>query len=82
MSNNLTKTNTKIKNRIFMKGNGLHNNAEIMYRQKGFIHHYIGEEMEENEFVDALENIKDLINEYEALNFNINKEESSKEKID
>ncbi len=39
-----------------------------MFKKRGFIHHYISEGMEENEFLESFENIKDLLNEYESLN--------------
>ena len=48
--------------------NGILNNSEKMLRKKGFIHHFIGEGLEEGNFINALENIKDLNNEYEEIN--------------
>ena len=50
--------------------NEINNKSEIMFRKKGFIHHYIREGLDEAEVIDALNNYKDLINEYELLNSN------------
>ncbi|XP_055636817.1 tubulin beta chain-like [Toxorhynchites rutilus septentrionalis] len=37
-----------------------------MFRRKAFLHWYIGEGMEEREFTDAEQGLRELVNEYEA----------------
>ena len=55
-----------------------------MFKKRGFVHHYIGEGQEEFEFVSALENVKDLVNQYKDLendyNNNIGEEEEENDK--
>lgn len=36
----------------------------LMYSKRAFVHHYVGEGMEEGEFKSALQNIKALSNDY------------------
>jgi len=70
MSNTYTKTK--------IKTTGFTNQAEKMFKKRGFVHHYIGEGQEEYEFVNAIENVKDLVNQYKELENdynNINEEE-------
>ncbi len=75
MSNTYTKTKTTT---------GIANKAEKMFKKRGFVHHYIGEGQEEFEFVSALENVKDLVNQYKDLendyNNNIGEEEEENDK--
>ena len=57
-----------------------------MFKKRGFVHHYIGEGQEEFEFVSALENVKDLVNQYKDLenddnNIGEEEEENDKENI-
>ncbi|XP_012143991.2 tubulin alpha-1C chain isoform X2 [Megachile rotundata] len=40
---------------------------DLMYRKKAFVHHYIGEGMEESTFQDALENVAALIDDYKEV---------------
>lgn len=46
--------------------NRLLNQFGIMYRRKAFLHWYTGEGMEEKEFVDAEQSLRELIQEYES----------------
>ena len=48
--------------------NEIKNKSEIMFRKKCFIHHYIREGLDEAEVIEALNNNRNLINEYESLN--------------
>jgi tubulin beta len=36
-----------------------------MYKRKAFLHWYTGEGMDENDFIDAESNLRDLISEYQ-----------------
>ena len=80
MSNIKTKTNTS---KCYLNLNKKENftKAEIMFKKRAFIHHYIGEGLEEAELVNALDNIRDLKNEYEAID-NDFVDESKKEDIE
>ena len=65
---------TKIENEKKRKDN-LHkkiheNKTEIMFRKRCFIHHYISQKINENEFTFAIRDNRDLIQEYESLNNN------------
>lgn len=40
---------------------------ELMYKKRAFVHHYVGEGMEEGEFTSALENVKALSNDYKEM---------------
>lgn len=39
----------------------------LMYAKRAFVHHYVGEGMEEREFKNALHNIKALSNDYKEM---------------
>lgn len=39
----------------------------LMYAKRAFVHHYIGEGLEEGEFTNALYNIKALSNDYREM---------------
>lgn len=39
----------------------------IMYQTRAFVHHYVAEGMEEAEFVDALEDIEALVEDYKEV---------------
>lgn len=39
----------------------------LMYAERAFVHHYVGEGLEEGEFKNALLNIKALSNDYKEL---------------
>ena len=47
---------------------GIHKQFVAMLPRKAFLHWYIGEGMDEQEFVEAESNMKDLISEYELCN--------------
>ena len=47
-------TSTTLKYKKNLKKNGNFNMAEKMYRKKGFIHHFIGEGLDEGEFIILL----------------------------
>ena len=68
ISKNDIKMINKKDSKYYSAQNKIINNADIMFKKRGFIHHYISEGMEENEFLESFENIKDLLNEYESLN--------------
>ena len=72
MSNTYTKTK--------IKTTGFTNQAEKMFKKRGFVHHYIGEGQEEYEFVNAIENVKDLENDYNNINEE-EEEENDKENV-
>ncbi|KAK0163312.1 hypothetical protein PV327_007009 [Microctonus hyperodae] len=40
---------------------------KLMFRKKAFLHHYIGEGMEESQFVEAQEDIQTLIRDYQEV---------------
>ncbi|CAH0556724.1 unnamed protein product [Brassicogethes aeneus] len=40
---------------------------EMMYKKRAFFHHYIGEGLEEGQFSEARENLKDLILDYKEV---------------
>ena len=50
-----------------------------MLPRKAFLHWYIGEGMNENEFVEAESNMRDLISEYEQLQVSSEKEQRQEE---
>ena len=68
ISKNDIKMINKKDSKYYSTQNKIINNADIMFKKRGLIHQYINEGMEENEFLESLENIKDLLNEYESLN--------------
>lgn len=39
----------------------------LMYAKRAFVHHYVGEGLEEGEFSNALQNIKALSNDYKEV---------------
>jgi tubulin alpha len=39
----------------------------LMYAKRAFVHHYVGEGLEEGEFKNALQNIKALSNDYKEM---------------
>lgn len=45
----------------------INNKFSLMFRKRAFVHHYVGEGMEEKEFVDAQENLKALENDYKHV---------------
>lgn len=47
---------------------GIHKQFITMLPRKAFLHWYIGEGMDEQEFIEAESNMKDLISEYEQCN--------------
>ncbi|KAL7722849.1 Tubulin alpha chain [Entamoeba marina] len=49
---------------VFQKVN---QNFDMMYAKRAFVHHYVGEGMEENEFTDAREDLYELEVEYANL---------------
>lgn len=38
-----------------------------MYAKRAFVHHYVGEGLEEGEFTNAIRNIKALSNDYREV---------------
>lgn len=57
-------SNATVINRAWKKVN---KDAEMMYKKKAFLHHYVAEGMEESQFEDALENISTLIEDYNEV---------------
>jgi tubulin beta len=49
-----------------------------MFRRKAFLHWYIGEGMDETEFIECESNINDLISEYESYQFTTIEEKGMK----
>lgn len=39
----------------------------LMYSKRAFVHHYVGEGLEEGEFTSALKNVKALVNDYNEM---------------
>lgn len=39
----------------------------LMYAKRAFVHHYVGEGLEEGEFTNAIRNIKALSNDYREV---------------
>lgn len=39
----------------------------LMYAKRAFVHHYVGEGMEEGEFTSAYKNIRALSNDYKEM---------------
>lgn len=39
----------------------------LMYSKRAFVHHYVGEGLEEGEFKNSLHNIKALSNDYKEM---------------
>ena len=72
MSSTSTKTKVKTNKKLSNKS-GIYNRAETMFKKKCFIHHFIGEGLEEGEFVNALDNVKNLQEEYDMINNDDNK---------
>ena len=50
ISKNEIKMINKKDSKYYSTQNKIINNADIMFKKRGFIHHYISEGMEENEF--------------------------------
>ena len=69
MSNTKAKININTTKRSCLIRNKkeIFTNSEIMLKKRAFIHHYIGEGFEEGELFNALDNIRDLQNKYEAI---------------
>lgn len=57
-------SNTTVINRAWKK---VRKDAQMMYKKKAFVHHYVAEGMEESQFDDALENISTLIQDYSEV---------------
>ena len=77
MSNYLEKSKNKLitqnKNKDYPNQNNLKSKTEIMFRKKGFLHHYIVEGLKESEIFKSIQTKNDLIKEYEYLNnYNLN----------
>ena len=52
---------------------------DVMYKKKGHTHWFVGEGMNEGEFIEARNNLVDLINDYSSLEKNNETEEAEDE---
>lgn len=55
----------------------LSNQFEKMFKRKAFLHWYLGEGMEETDFIEGLKSINDLICEYQQYEDMVSYEEDS-----